>query len=495
MVLISLIWVNVNGLFLTFLGDHTGAVQKGLNLGVILFIVSEALFFLAIFWAFFHRNALWIGTKLRVHPKALITKLLIEMSIVASSMIEGIVTSLKILVLIPGMGYRGSKSDSHISVKEQRADGSSIYFKYRKVCSTNQRNLVFIHRLTGITRARIGVNTIAGAVRNKSLNSIIYQTSLYSTKDREFYSTTCVLDPNYITGFTDGEGCFTVSISSNSRYKTGYKIKVTFQIGLHINDITLLEQIKLFFGVGYITKLGAESVQFRVSSLKDLNIIIDHFDKYPLLTRKQSDFLLFKEIVNLIKQGKHLSLEGLNKIVSIKAILNSGKLPEALSLVFADSDVASTALAKTSVQDLHWLAGFTEAEGCFFIASKKSLGGVPPKLGETVWLKFIISQHSNDKNLLVSLISIFNCGRYISKPGKDCGEFIVEKFTDVRDKVIPLFEKFKLHGLKSKNFEDFNKAAMLINNKAHLTRDGLDEIKKIKGRMNKARKASINTVM
>ena len=38
----------------TFLGDHTLAVQKGLNLGVILFITSEALFFLAIFWAFFH---------------------------------------------------------------------------------------------------------------------------------------------------------------------------------------------------------------------------------------------------------------------------------------------------------------------------------------------------------------------------------------------------------------------------------------------------------
>jgi len=38
----------------TFLGNHTLAVQKGLNMGVILFIVSEGLFFLAIFWAFFH---------------------------------------------------------------------------------------------------------------------------------------------------------------------------------------------------------------------------------------------------------------------------------------------------------------------------------------------------------------------------------------------------------------------------------------------------------
>lgn len=38
----------------SFLGDHTLAVQKGLNLGIILFIVSEALFFMAVFWAFFH---------------------------------------------------------------------------------------------------------------------------------------------------------------------------------------------------------------------------------------------------------------------------------------------------------------------------------------------------------------------------------------------------------------------------------------------------------
>jgi cytochrome c oxidase subunit 3 len=38
----------------TYLGNHTLAVQRGLNIGVALFIVSEALFFLAIFWTFFH---------------------------------------------------------------------------------------------------------------------------------------------------------------------------------------------------------------------------------------------------------------------------------------------------------------------------------------------------------------------------------------------------------------------------------------------------------
>jgi len=43
--------------------------------------------------------------------------------------------------------------------------------------------------------------------------------------------------------------------------------------------------------------------------------------------------------------------------------------------------------------------------------------------------------------------------------------------------------------VKKKNYEDFKKAAILIENKAHLTRKGLDELKIIKGRMNKRRKA------
>jgi hypothetical protein len=98
-------------------------------------------------------------------------------------------------------------------------------------------------------------------------------------------------------------------------------------------------------------------------------------------------------------------------------------------------------------------------------------------------LRFILTQHVRDEEFLKSLISTLNCGRYIPKSGY--GEFIVEKFTDVFDKVIPIFEKFKLHGVKSKNYEDFKKAALLIKNKQHLTREGLDQIKKIKGSMNK----------
>ncbi|CAG2005105.1 unnamed protein product [Fusarium graminearum] len=365
------------------------------------------------------------------------------------------------------MGYRGSKSDSFISVKEQRADGSSIFSKYCKVCSESQGNLVFIHQQKDVNTV---ISTTTHRVRSRYTKNIlcasstnIIQKSLFSTntysqfpqgiRESAFNTSPLTLNPNYVTGFTDGEGCFFVGINQDVKFKTGYRVKATFQIGLHEKDLALLEQIRLFFGVGKVTKLGAESVQYRVSGLDDLNTIIYHFDNYPLLTRKHSDYIFFKEVINLMKQGKHLTLEGLNRIVSIKSTLNNGELSDSLNLAFPNLKPALRSEVPT---------GFTDAEGCFFIALKKSPAS---KL---------------DKELLESLIQTLNCGRYIVKP--DCGEFIVEKFTDVRDKIIPIFEKFKLRhgGAKSLNYEDFKKAALLIGNKAHLTREGLDEIKKIK---------------
>jgi hypothetical protein len=88
----------------------------------------------------------------------------------------------------------------------------------------------------------------------------------------------------------------------------------------------------------------------------------------------------------------------------------------------------------------------------------------------------------------MSLINTLNCGRYIYK-SDNCGEFLVEKFSDINEKIIPIFEQFKLQGFKSNNFEYFKQAALMINNKLHLTRKGLNELKIIKGKMNRNAKS------
>jgi hypothetical protein len=76
----------------------------------------------------------------------------------------------------------------------------------------------------------------------------------------------------------------------------------------------------------YVSKPNNTStVEFRVSTLKDItNVIIPHFDKYPLLTQKRADYLLFKQVVVIMKNKEHLTSEGLTKIISIRASINKG---------------------------------------------------------------------------------------------------------------------------------------------------------------------------
>jgi len=109
-----------------------------------------------------------------------------------------------------------------------------------------------------------------------------------------------------------------------------------FTISLHVKDINLLQQIKSYFGVGNISKEYKNILQYRVTSIKDLtNKIIPHFEKFPLITQKKADFILFKEAIDLITRKEHLTAEGLEKIVAIKASINLGL-----------SDVLKTAFSK-----------------------------------------------------------------------------------------------------------------------------------------------------
>lgn len=66
-----------------------------------------------------------------------------------------------------------------------------------------------------------------------------------------------------------------------------------FQINLHKKDIALMEHIKSYFGVGNISKEYKDIIQYRVTSLKYLNnVIIPHFNNFPLITqKKKTDFL------------------------------------------------------------------------------------------------------------------------------------------------------------------------------------------------------------
>jgi hypothetical protein len=94
---------------------------------------------------------------------------------------------------------------------------------------------------------------------------------------------------------------------------------------MHERDRDLILKIQEYFGgIGYVSNPNKNStVEFRVSTMEDLtNVIIPHFTYYPLLTKKYFDFMLFKEIVRLMSEKEHTNLQGIEKIVNIKASMN-----------------------------------------------------------------------------------------------------------------------------------------------------------------------------
>ena len=267
-------------------------------------------------------------------------------------------------------------------------------------------------------------------------------------------------------------------------YRLGFVVEAIFSITLHKTDLIILQEIQSYFGVGYIRKDVMDKVKFRVESVKDIvNNVIPHFEKYPLITQKLADYLLFRDVVNMMINKEHLTKKGLNRIVSIKAVINLG-LPDELQVYFPDIIPTLRPLVENKrVPDNQWISGFTSAEGCFKITLVKR----PNRKIDQVYLVFQITQHSRDEKLLESFIAFFGCGILEASSRGPSVNFSVYRFLDNYEKIIPFFKKYIIFGVKSDNFKDWCKAAEIIKAKQHTTEEGLNHIISLKSGINKGR--------
>ena len=125
----------------------------------------------------------------------------------------------------------------------------------------------------------------------------------------------------WIVGFTDGEGCFSVSIFRNSTTKFGWQVFPEFVITQGGKSLPALKLFKRFFGCGnvFVNKRydnhHEHLYRYCVRSLVDLHsVVIPFFKKHSLRTAKQKDFLLFAEVVEMLLEKEHLTESGLKKI-------------------------------------------------------------------------------------------------------------------------------------------------------------------------------------
>ena len=137
----------------------------------------------------------------------------------------------------------------------------------------------------------------------------------------------------YVVGLVDGEGCFYVHLLPPSQhlYAKNYTVRHSFFIKLMEDDLPLLREIRKFFGCGNIhvqrdrRKNHRTCYRYDVAAIKDLREkIIPFFDKQPLRSQKQNNYLLFREIVMMTSKRLHHTDDGLRKIKELKSRMNTG---------------------------------------------------------------------------------------------------------------------------------------------------------------------------
>jgi LAGLIDADG endonuclease len=134
--------------------------------------------------------------------------------------------------------------------------------------------------------------------------------------------------PSYISGYVDGEGCFTVSISPRPTLTVGWEVRPSVSVSQNGDRSEVLLEIQRYFGCGTLRPDRSDrTLKWEIRSLpRLLERVIPHFRRHPLRSSKQRDFELFASICERMARGEHLSAAGFGEIVRLAGRMNpSGK--------------------------------------------------------------------------------------------------------------------------------------------------------------------------
>ena len=136
----------------------------------------------------------------------------------------------------------------------------------------------------------------------------------------------------WVVGFVDGEGCFSVLFVRNSTDRLGWQVQPSFVGVQGVRSVHVLEALRLFFGCGQVgvnrrrDNHREDFPRLCVRSARDVSRrIVPFFEDNPLFTAKRRDFESFAGVVRLMCDGAHLMERGPAEIAGIVATINHGK--------------------------------------------------------------------------------------------------------------------------------------------------------------------------
>jgi len=281
-----------------------------------------------------------------------------------------------------------------------------------------------------------------------------------------------LINPEWLRGFVDGEGSFYIDLRRNLSGKAGYRVELSFFIKQSSRSASSLFAIREFFGKGNIrfNDSNKENLRFEIKSHEAaFQIIVPFFEKYPLLTSKQLNFLDFKRVAVMVQEGRHLTEEGILEIQRIKSGMNSRRT-YASKLEYMESRSGNILITPG------WLSGFIDGEGHLGVHISK--GG--PKL--RCEPKFSIAQNAHDEAVLEAIAEYFKTSnKIVGNTGRDSSvkQLNIYNFDTLANQIVPLLDKYPLLTAKQDDFIVWKTVLEMIGNKEHLTSEGFEKISKL----------------
>jgi len=141
------------------------------------------------------------------------------------------------------------------------------------------------------------------------------------------YGRAVPLDPWFVTGLMDGEGCFCISLAIRAKPRRRLEVRPSFALSLNEKDLQLREDLQAFFACGWIRESKNDrTFKYEVRSIGDLTEkILPHFERFPLQGRKARSCAGFSHVCRMVEQGRHLQRNGLRETVDIAYEMNLGR--------------------------------------------------------------------------------------------------------------------------------------------------------------------------
>jgi len=303
------------------------------------------------------------------------------------------------------------------------------------------------------------------------------------------------ITPFWLSGFTQSDGSFVISYSTN---ENGIPVRPTpvFNITQYLIEYDLFIEIKKYLGKGKVYK-NRQNVTFVVKSIDEIvNVLFPLFDKHPLRGSKLNGYNIFKAVVLMIKNKRHLTLEGtiqilnlsyfMNKETSLRTentteiLLNKLKIKYGVLPVVEEVKLPALDLYKPEPLNLDFVRGLIDGDGSFNVSFASTR--------RRITVNFTVVCELSSISVLNELVDFFESGT-VYKLAVKAARYQVQSVEEMLDKVYPKLKNIKFNTIKQSHFEKTIKVAELIKNNEYKTDEALKAIVDIAWDMNKEGKA------